>query len=68
MPQKYKPTKLSELPKPRKIGPTKITNRTVYVCTEGNTCMYVIIIIVGVVDYIPDAFYCTYFAYVTVTL
>ena len=30
MPRKHKPTKLSELPKPRKIRPTKITNCTVY--------------------------------------
>ena len=28
-PQKYKPTKLSELPKLRKIRPTNITNHTV---------------------------------------
>ena len=28
-PQKYKSTKLSELPKPQKIRPTKITNHTV---------------------------------------
>ena len=31
-PQKYKPTKSSELPKPRKSRPTKITNRTVIIC------------------------------------
>ena len=29
MPRKYKPMKLSELPKPRKFKPTNITNHTV---------------------------------------
>ena len=29
MPRKYKPTKSSELPKPQKISPTKITNRKI---------------------------------------
>ena len=34
-PRKYKPTKLSELPKPQKIKPTNITNHTVAVQFNG---------------------------------
>ena len=30
IPRKYKPTKLSEHPKPQKIGPTKITSHMVH--------------------------------------
>ena len=53
-PRKYKPTKSSELPKPRKIRLTKITNRTLY-------CLLGILHVSDSGDMMPRKFFDRYF-------